>query len=53
MKQKKNMQNKKQNKTQNIKYANKQTKNIEFKNTHALAHYQNNNEQVHSCALAH
>ena len=29
---------KKQNKTQNIKYANNQTKNVELKNSHALAH---------------
>ena len=32
------MQNKKQNKTKNIKYANQQTKKVEFKNTRALAH---------------
>ena len=32
------MQNKKQSKTQNIKYANKQTKKVEFKNTSALDH---------------
>ena len=32
------MQNKKPNKTPNIKYANDQTKNVELKKTHALAH---------------
>ena len=29
---------KKQNKTQNIKYENNETKNVAFKNTHGLAH---------------
>ena len=33
------MKNKnKKHKTQNIKYANEQTKNVEFKNTRALSH---------------